>query len=275
MRRIFAAVLVAVVSCLASPAARAAGNHALRVGSDISYAPLEFYAQGSRRARGFDLDLIQAVAGKMGRPLTIVNHDFSTLLSAVQQGRLDLGISAITDTRARERQVNFVDYLLVGTGMLVPRGNPHHVFNLGGLCGLTVDLQAGTSQQAAVRAQSKECRSVGLAPVHILAFPTDVAAFKAFAAGRSDVHLSDYPVVAYLALTVGHGKRYEVVGRQFSVAPYGIAVAKNRPALLAAVRRALQGVIADGTYDRLLKKWGLVQAALRSAPINAGPLFER
>jgi polar amino acid transport system substrate-binding protein len=81
-------------------------------------------------------------------------------------------------------------------------------------------------------------------------------------------------VVAHLAQTLGRGKRYVVAGRQFGVVPYGIAVSKSDAALRDRVQSALKALIADGTYDALLKKWGLEQGAMRSAPIDAGTKFQ-
>jgi polar amino acid transport system substrate-binding protein len=251
------------------------GTHGtLIVGSDISYAPLEFYGRDGR-VEGFDYDLLHAIGTVLGERVVFRNRDFDGLLADVARGRVDVGVSAITDTRAREREVDFIDYFLAGSGILVPADNPHRIFNLGGLCGLTADVQRGTSQAFALARQSKDCTSVGLGPVHVLAYATDTRALQELLAHRSDAHLSDYPVVAYLAHTLGGGRAYAVVGRQFQVAPYGIAVAKDRPALRDGIRAALLRLVADGTYDALLAKWNLQQGALRSVPVNAGPLFER
>jgi polar amino acid transport system substrate-binding protein len=138
---------------------------------------------------------------------------------------------------------------------------------------MRVDVQRGTSQDGELSEQSKACISVHLAAIKILTFSTDDRAFEAFKDGKSDVHVTDFPVVAYLAKTNDH--RYEVAGRQFDLVPYGIAIAKNDPGMRAQVTAALQGVIADGDYDALLKKWGLEQGALRSAPLNAGTLYSK
>jgi polar amino acid transport system substrate-binding protein len=107
-----------------------------------------------------------------------------------------------------------------------------------------------------------------------LAFPTDSAALSAFVAGKSDAHIDDYPVIAYLARTLGGGKSYAVGGKPFRVVVYGIVVSKKNPALRSALRAALLAVIADGTYDKILAKWGLTLGALHTAPIDAGKLFE-
>ncbi|MEO6913569.1 MAG: ABC transporter substrate-binding protein [Candidatus Baltobacteraceae bacterium] len=256
---------------LVSGAASAAA--VLRVGSDISYAPLEFYAPHSKQIQGFDYDLARAIGKKLGRPVQFVNHDFNSMMKSLNDGAFDVVVSAMSDTREREKLVDFVDYFFAGSGILVPKGNPAHIFNLAGLCGMTVDLQKGTAQEVLLKAQSAECRAAGLGPIAILAFATDAQALNALLDGKSVAHISDYPVVAYLARTLGGGTRFEVGGRQFGVVPYGIALPKHDTALRTAIQSALSSVVADGSYDRILKKWSLGQGALRSAPINAGTLF--
>ena len=247
----------------------------LRVGSDISYAPLEFYTPHAHQMTGFDIDLAKALGKQLGSDVQISNHTFDDLLHAVATGRFDLAISALSDTRKREGVVDFIDYMLAGSGMLVPAGNPKRVFELGALCGLRVDVQKGTSQEVALKAETKNCVAVHLGPMHLSSFATDDQAFSFFESGKSDVHVTDYPVISYLARTMGAGTKYEVAGRQFDVVPYGIAIAKTNVALRASVQHALAALISNGTYDALLKKWGLNQGALRSTPLDAGTLFEK
>ena len=267
----FALVMLGLASVSAVPAYAAAP---VSVGSDVSYAPLEFFGS-SHQMQGFDIDLAHALGAKLGAPVKIVDHQFDSILGDIEKGRIDLGISSISDTRVREKQVDFVDYMLAGSGMLVPAGNPKHVFDLSGLCGLKVDVEKGTSQEAALDQQAKRCQDIQLAPIAIVAFRTDDEAFANFQSGNSDVHVTDYPVAAYLAKTVDNGVKYQVAGRQFALVPYGIAVAKGNTALRNQIVAAMHAIIADGTYEKLLKKWGLEQGALRSAPLNAGTLFEK
>jgi polar amino acid transport system substrate-binding protein len=245
----------------------------LHVGSDVSYAPLEFYAAGSHKMLGFDIDLANAIAKKMDAQVDISNHTFDDLIPSIRKGTFDFAVSAMSDTREREGKVDFIDYMLAGSGMLVPYGNPKRVFDIGALCGLRVAVQRGTSQETALVEESKHCTDVHLAPLKLVENDTDDGAFQMFAAGQADVHVTDYPVSAYLAKSNDH--KYEVAGRQFDLVPYGIAVSKSDPELRARLVAALQAVIADGTYDRLLKKWGLEQGALRSVPVNAGTLFSK
>ncbi|GAC1356006.1 MAG: ABC transporter substrate-binding protein [Vulcanimicrobiaceae bacterium] len=246
----------------------------LRVGSDISYAPVEFYAPHTHQVAGFDYDLAQELAKHLGTTVSFTNHDFNTIVPALKAGQFDLIMSAMSDNREREKQVDFIDYFLAGSGILVAKGNPMHIYGVGDLCGRTVDLQLGSSQEKMVKAQSQTCTALHLGPVTILAYKTDDEAFKQIVAGKSAAHISDFPVVAYIAKTYGSGKRFDVVGKQFGVVPYGIAVSKQNRALRDGVQSALERMVADGSYDRILKKWGLEQGALRSAPISAGTLFQ-
>jgi len=246
----------------------------LRIGSDVSGAPFEYFADGSKVPLGFDIDLAHALAAKLGAPVTIVNHQFDDLLAAVGRGQFDAAFSAISDTSGREKLVSFVDYFIAGGGIIVAQGNPLRIFGLDALCGYAVTTEAGTSYEADLKSQSANCTAVGLGPIRILSYPTDDQAFAAFIAGKAPAYVADYPVDVYRSRNANEGKALEVVGRQFDVVPYGIAVAKSNSALLAQVQRALLAVVADGTYDRLLKKWGLQQGSLRFAPINAGKLYE-
>lgn len=250
-----------------------AESRVLVVGSDISYVPFEFYRPGTKTVVGFDYDLAQAIGKRMGARVEFRNGDFATLIPQLRAGKADLVMSSLSDTREREKQVDFIDYFLSGSGILTKAGNPAHLWDLASLCGHTVSVERGTSQEAAVRKQRARCKELGLGDITLIDPPTDEAAFAAFRAGRSDAHISDYSVVAYTARTRGGG--LAVVGRQFGIVPFGIAVAKSNAALRGQVQRALLAVVHDGTYDGLLKKWGLEQGALRSAPIDAGTTFQR
>jgi polar amino acid transport system substrate-binding protein len=255
-----------------TPLSAAAG--VLRFASDVSYAPLEFYKPNSKTIVGFDYDLAVALGKRMGQPVEFRNHDFASLIPELRAGKFDLVLSSMGDTRERERDVDFVDYFLSGSGILTKAGNPAHLWDLASLCGHTIDVEKGTSQEAAILRQQAACKAVGLGEITIEAASTDEAALKTFLAGKSQAHISDYPVVSYLARTLSGGREYAVIGRQFGIVPYGIAVAKHNVALRDRVQHALEDLIRDGTYDALLKRWGLEQGALRSAPINAGTKYQ-
>jgi len=246
----------------------------LRAGSDVESAPFEFYTSPGHMD-GFEIELITAVSAKLGQPIVVQNQSFDSLIGSVHHGWIDLAVSTISDTRQREEAVDFIDYFVDGGGIMVAAGNPHRIFSISALCGYSVAVETGTSYETALRRQAAACEAIGLAPLAVTAFPSDGEAFVSFEHGYMSAYVTDYPIAAYLARTAGGGKLFEMAGGQFDIVPYGIAIAKNNRALLAAISRALAGVIADGTYDALLRKWHLSSGALRSVPINAGTLFEQ
>ncbi|HVA34087.1 MAG TPA: ABC transporter substrate-binding protein [Candidatus Baltobacteraceae bacterium] len=263
-------VLCMVLGFGVMPAARGA---TVRVASDISGAPFEYYPPNSHRPVGFDVDLLHAMFAKIGSPVAIVNHQFDDLLAAVRRGKFDAAMSAISDTRSRENQVNFLDYFIAGGGIVVPAGNPQHIFGIDALCGYSVSVENGTSYQGDLQRQSSACQAIGLGSIRIATFATDDEAFQAFLDGKTQTYVADYPVGEFRARSANDGKAIEVVGKQFDVVPYGIAVSKQNAGLMSTLQHALMAVVADGTYDMLLKKWGLMRGGLRVAPINAGKRF--
>jgi polar amino acid transport system substrate-binding protein len=245
----------------------------VRVGSDIEYPPLESYAEGTSRAVGLDVDLAEAMGQKLGVRFQFVDDsDFAGMLRALVRGRFDIVMSAVTDTRPRRRQgVDFVDYFVAGTSVLVQKDDPLGIRSLDDLCGQAVAVQRGTTQETGTLVtQSQRCRETGRADVEVLSFERDSDALQQVKAGRAAAVLEDSPVAGYNAKTAGGGADFEVVGAATDPGYYGIAVPARDPRLREALRTALAEIVADGTYDRVLARWGAAAGALRTAQVNGG-----
>ncbi|TAM58326.1 ABC transporter substrate-binding protein [bacterium] len=256
---------------LLPPAVARAG--VIHVASDISYAPVEFYAPGTHDVKGLDYDLAAAMGKRLGVRFDFINTTFDGIIPALLSHRFDIVFSAMNDTPEREQRIDFIDYFLAGSGVLVRKGNPEHVRSLADLCGKTADAEQGTAQVTYLKNQSKRCEAAHKGAITVLAFATDTDALEQLKLGRSAAHVADYPVAAYDARTEGGGALFEVVGKQFAVAAYGIGVRKEDRHLRDALQAALKAIIADGEYDRILTKWDLAEGALRTAPISAGARF--
>jgi polar amino acid transport system substrate-binding protein len=240
----------------------------LLVGSDIAYAPVEFYEEGTTTAVGIDVDLCKAIAEKMGlaKGCEFRNTTFDGIIPALKAKRFDIIMSAMSDTPERQREIDFVDYFKAGTSILVRKGNPEGIRSLDDLCGKTVGIQKGTTQEEVANAQKEKCKGKG-SDLTVLTFETDPEAQQALKAGRTVADMNDFPVAAYVAQTTGD---FEVVGEQIEAGPYGIGVRKDDTDLRDAIQAALKAIIADGTYDRILAKWNVTQGALKTAAINGG-----
>ena len=129
----------------------------LNVGSDISYAPFEFYQEGTEIADGLDVDMGTAIAEALGVEVEFINTGWDGIIPALQTEDFDVIMSAMTITPDRSAEIDFVAYLSVGTGIVVPAGNPDNIHELEDLCGLTVAVQVGTIQEQMLNDQNKQC----------------------------------------------------------------------------------------------------------------------
>jgi polar amino acid transport system substrate-binding protein len=245
----------------------------LKVGSDIEYAPIEFYKEGTTQVEGVDYDLGQALGAKLGVKVTFIDDtDFAGIIGALQAGRFDMIMSAMNDTPDRRAKgADFVDYFTAGTSIIVQKGNPKGINTVNDLCGQTVAVQKGTVQDTDVLTpQEPKCKAAGK-PMTVLRFEKDTDALQQVKNGRAVANLEDFPVAAYNAQTSGGGNDFTAVDVPgISPGDYGIATLKTDTQLRNAVQAALKAVIADGTYDQILQKWNVSAGALKTASINAG-----
>jgi polar amino acid transport system substrate-binding protein len=229
----------------------------LTFGSDIAYAPFEFYEEGTENADGLDIDLAEALAAELGVEVEFVNSGFDGIIPALDTEDFDAVISAMTITDERSEQIDFVPYITVGTGIVVPAGNPDGISSIEDLCGKTVAVQLGTIQVDILEAQNDSCTD----QINIITFDTNPLAVEDLLTGGSDANFSDFPVAAEDAAQSGGD--LEVVETQIDPEPYGIGVRKGSPELKSVLGEALQAIIADGTYGSILADWNLEAVALQ------------
>jgi polar amino acid transport system substrate-binding protein len=229
---------------------------ALNVGSDIAYAPFEFYQEGTEIADGLDVDMGTAIAEMLGVEAEFINTGWDGIIPALQTEDFDVIMSAMTITPERSEEIDFVAYISVGTGIVVPTGNANNIQDLDDLCGLTVAVQVGTIQEEMLNEQNEECAE----PVNIVTFDTNPLAVEDLRTGGSDANFSDFPVAAEDAAQ--SGGELEVVEPQIEPEPYGVGIRKGSTELKDAIADAIQAIRDSGEYDEVLAKWGLEAVAL-------------
>jgi polar amino acid transport system substrate-binding protein len=185
----------------------------------------------------------------------------------------------VTDTKARQqgldddgkkigKGVDFVDYYTSGVSLVVKKGNPQGIKSLADVCGKQVAVQRGTVYETTFKNQAKKCPAGK--KLSIQSFDTDAEAQTRVKAGGAVADLNDSPVAAYLAKTSGGGKDFDVVGDQIGGGPFGIAVSKDNSGLRDALKQALDAIIADGSYKKVLEKWDVTDSAVDKAVLNGG-----
>lgn len=232
----------------------------LQVGSDIAYAPIEFFQEGTQNPEGLDIDLADALAAQMGVTTTFVNTGFDGIIGALNASRFDILMSAMTITDERSLEIDFIPYFSAGTDILVPAGNPKNITGIEDLSGLTVGVQIATIQVDQLAAANEDLKAGGNPEINVLTFDQNPLAVEQLKVGRADAVIADSPVVANDA-RLSNGE-LEALGLAIEAAPYGIGVRKESTQLKAAVESALQALIANGQYKQILDKWGLAGGAI-------------
>jgi polar amino acid transport system substrate-binding protein len=171
----------------------------LKVAADATYAPNEFIASNGHTVVGMDPDLAKALGQVMGVKVKVVNATFNTIIPGLSAGKYDLGISSFTDTKARQKVVDFVTYFSAGTAFYVKANGGPTITSLGGLCGHSVGVESGTTQAMDATAQNHKCTAAGKKGVNVSIFPDQNAANLAISSGRAQVGMADSPVAAYMS----------------------------------------------------------------------------
>lgn len=236
------------------------------VGTDASYAPNEFFAGDGKTIEGADVDLFNAVAAKLGVQADYRNANFDSIIVGVTSGKYDIGISSFTINADRLKQVTMVSYYKAGTQWATTEHNPKGV-NPDNACGKTVAVQRATVQDTAdLPARQQKC---GGNPIKVLRFTGQDQATAAVVSGRADAMLADSPVTQY-AVKQTHGK-LAVLGKVYDAAPYGYVVPKKATQFAQALAAALTEVHQDGTYAKVLAKWGIQSGAVTDFAVNPKP----
>ncbi|MEV7957592.1 ABC transporter substrate-binding protein [Streptomyces sp. NPDC088252] len=257
-----------VASGAASSLVKQAG--VLRVGTNVPFVPMEFYAPDGATLSGIDIDLAAAVAGRLGLKASFSNASWDGLIPALNAGRHDMLASSFGDFPERRKQVIFVDMLKGGIAGIVRAADTSQYSQSSALCGKTVGVANGSATVAVAKTISATCVKDGSKAVSAQVFPTDREAAVAIRSGRVDVALVDRVVAQHLA---GSQPRHyaEVLDDISPDFLYGFAVNKNNPALAQAIAKALDFLIADGTYAEICAKYGITGSTLITrATINGG-----
>jgi polar amino acid transport system substrate-binding protein len=254
------------VAALLPADVRKAGT--LRVGSSIGFPPGAYYPNGTGKPpAGQDIDLADAVAKVLGVELERQDASFETILPALGSGKYDFGTGNFGVTAERLKTIDFVTYINDGQGFAVKKGNTKlgtKVTELTQLCGLTIGTGAGTTFEATLEAQKGVCAKAGKKPYDVKVFSENGATLTALQQGRIDVIMSTINGLRHQAAQPAAGTTF--LG-EFHRLDVGFAFKKGSeltPAFQAAVNR----LIEDGTYARILKKWGTSASAIEESQIN-------
>ncbi len=237
----------------------------LTIAADASYAPNEFIGPDGHTVVGMDADLATVLGKTMGLKVKIVNATFDSIIPGLAARKYDLGMSSFTDTKVRQKVVDFVTYFQSGTAFYTKKSGGTAVNGLADLCGHTVAVEKGTTEQTDATTQGAACKKSGKGAVTVLVFPDQNGANLALSSGRAQVVMADSPVAAY-AVKQSNGQ-FALVGQVYGKAPYGIAIPKSS-GLTKPVLDAMKALITSNIYTPILQKWGQSPGAITAPQTN-------
>lgn len=238
----------------------------LVIGTNAEDAPNEFIDEDGKTIIGVSPDLGDAVGDILGLKTEWVNAPFDAIIPGIQAGKYELGMAAFSDTAEREKIVDFVTYYETGTLWAVQAGNPKGI-TPSNACGSIVASEVGNTQLDDAEQRSKTCVADGKSPIDVQAFQSHTEAVAALVSGRIDAWLTDATVVGY-AVDHSDGKLAIAEDKPYDTVPIGIALPKDDGDLAEAVRGAVQELIDNGDYAKILDKWGISSVAIDKAVIN-------
>lgn len=259
---------VAVVEAAraALPAAmREAG--VLRIATSLQWPPFGFKDEQGGPA-GIDLELLHLLAAKLGLRPEVTDVRFPAIVPGISSGRFDVGANQMARTAERERVVQFVVYFRSEMGLLVRRGTTG--IDVNNLCGRTLALTQGSSQVAIAEQISARCVREGKREISFLFFPNSADTYLAVSNGRGDGFLTGAAVGTYIAQ---HNNRLQMTNvflpDYASIA--GIVIGRENNQLATAIRLALESAIEDGSYRRILEKYGATEGILTIPEVRNPP----
>lgn len=233
----------------------------LRWGADPSGgAPYVFTDPGNpNQYIGYEKEMVDALAAAMDRKAEFVPSDWETLVSALQRGSFDVIVNGLEPTADRARLIIFSNPYYIFQLQLTVRRDDERIHSLADCRNRVVGTLANTAASRILQQEGIPLRG----------YPDPVGAYRDLELKRIDAVISDVPAEAFYAR---NNPNLKPAGEPFYRSPYVIGLRKGDEALKAQVDKGIEKIIADGTLEQILRKWGLwndAQVELQ-APIRAG-----
>ncbi|MFF3460095.1 ABC transporter substrate-binding protein [Streptomyces sp. NPDC002730] len=236
----------------------------LTIATSVGNPPGAVYLEDGKTVAGQDIDFAEAAAKVLGLKLKREVASFEAILPALSSGKYDLGTGNFGVTDERRRTIDFVTYINDGQGFAALENSKlTKISDFTDLCGLNVATGAGTTFEASLEKNKGRCSEAGKKPYKVQTYSESGAIWISLQQGRSDVVMSTINGLRY-AVTQQQGTKFL---NEFKRLDVGFAFKKGTP-LAPAFRAAVNKLKTDGTYDRILKKWGTTESAIEKSQIS-------
>ena len=244
MKKILAIALICMLTLTGMAMAET-----LKMGTNASFPPYEFYDDETGEIVGIDAEVAAAICAKLGCELEIVDMDFDAIIPAVTTGKIDFGMAGMTVTEERLQSVDFTTSYATGIQSVIVKEDSEitsvdDLFAEG--ANHKIGVQQGTTGDLYC---SWDIEDEGLGTVERYKNGTD--AVLALTSGKVDcVVIDNEPAKNYIAANEG----LKILDTEYAVEDYAIALAKDSE-LTEKINAALEELIADGTVQAIIDKY--------------------
>ncbi|GAA3593973.1 ABC transporter substrate-binding protein [Kineosporia mesophila] len=237
----------------------------ITVAAGPGYPPFYLLADDQKTLVGADIEEVRAIGDVLGLEISFQDIKFDAMIPALQTNRVDMAAGGFSITQERLKAVDFVSNFSGGTSLIVPAGNPKNI-GLDSMCGNKIAVQKGTVYaDNYMPVFTKACTDAGQKAIDVAVFPTQADAALALTSGRADANMSDYGPLAYQAQR--SAGQFEVLKENYDPSTWGFAFPQGSD-LEKAVTAAMNQIITDGTYGKILDKWGVSDGAITESEVH-------
>jgi polar amino acid transport system substrate-binding protein len=250
----------AVPPKVAPPAILQAGT--LKVCAPNDGTPPSMYFDPSGKLVGSEVDLANAIAAKLGLKTQMVQSGFAAVIPTLQARQCDVIMATLYIKPEREKVVDFVPYLYSGTAIAVSKEHPATITGMDdSMCGKKVMVAIGTTAEELSQEQSDKCKAAGKQPVDINRNNQAAVSIQQVQNGQMDAYLDTAETIGYYISKTG--AQIQFAGQPFGTIKVGAATLKGNSELHNAIQQALDEIVSDGTYNKILDQWGQSNLSIR------------
>lgn len=234
----------------------------LTVATTAGSIPLSFHATDDKTPIGSELDIAQLVADKLGLELDVQVTSWENWPLKTQSGDFEAVFSNVGVNKDRVKLFDFASYRAAYMGFEAKKSATYDIKGADDISGLKISVGSGTNQEKILLAWNKELEGKGKAPATLQYYSSDADTILALSSGRTDLNIAPYPSTVYRENTRDDLK---VVGKVNAGWPSETLVAATTlrgNGLAPVISEALNAVIKDGSYGKVLERWGLSEEAL-------------
>lgn len=234
----------------------------LTVATTAGSIPLSFHATDDKTPIGVEVDIAQLVADKLGLELDLQVTSWENWPLKTQSGDFEAVFSNVGINAARVKLFDFSTYRAAYMGFEAKKSSTYHIKGSDDISGLKISVGSGTNQEKILLAWNKELEAKGKAPATLQYYSSDADTILALSSGRTDLNLAPYPSVTYRENTRDDLKVVGKVNAGWPAETLVAATTLKGNGLAPAITDALNSTIKDGSYGKVLERWGLSEEAI-------------